>query len=161
MQPITRPALVALVTLVIGAALPVAGQMGRDDMQLFHYLLTNRDKITREVKHLPNGIDTITRSEDAEVAAKLKAHVASMLKRIEEGRPIHARDPLFAELFRNAKHVAAKMELLPDGVRVVETSDDEHTVALLHEHGRVVNLFLQNGMSEMHRDHPVPKPPQP
>jgi hypothetical protein len=127
------------------------------DMQLFHYLLANRHKVTREVKYLADGIETLTQSSDPEVAARLKAHVASMAARMERGRPIHARDPLFAEIFRNAKHVTIHVDPLETGVRVVETSDDAYTVKLLHEHARVVNLFIERGMSEMHRDHPVPK----
>jgi hypothetical protein len=158
MRLFTRVGVIALVTIgIAGTAAPASAQMHREDMQLFHYLLANRDKITREVKNLPNGIDTVTRSDDPEVAARLKAHVASMLKRMEEGRPIHARDPLFAELFRNAKKVTVSLQPFLEGVHVVETSDDEYTVRLLHEHGRVVNLFIKNGMREMHRDHPVPR----
>lgn len=168
MRSIMRAILIALFTVSIAGTATVAWaqmhemqgmhEMQQGDMQLFHYLLANKDKITREVKNLPDGIDTVTQSKDPEVAAKLKAHVASMLKRMEEGRPIHARDPLFAELFRNAKKVTVKMESFAEGVHVIETSDDEYTVKLLHEHGRVVNLFIQNGMEEMHRNHPVQKP---
>lgn len=129
------------------------------DMQDFHRLLANREKIRREVVNLSNGIDTVTRSDDAEVGRVLKTHVAAMAKRIEDGRAIHARDPLFAEVFRNAKHIAVKVEQLADGVHVVETSSDPYTVTLLQEHADVVNLFLERGMSEMHRDHPAPKRP--
>lgn len=168
-------AIAGVAGLVAIAAIPIAAgssdQSGRRgqmmmgdashhaDMQVFHYLLENRGKITRTVTNLPRGIDTVTTSEDAEVAAKLKGHVASMAKRMDEGRPIHARDPFFAELFRHAKAVTIKVEPLPTGVRVIETSDDEYTVKLLQEHARIVNLFLENGMAEMHRDHPLPPRP--
>jgi hypothetical protein len=135
----------------------MAGAQG--DMQLFHRLLASRDQIRREVVNLSNGIDTVTRSDNTEVAGVLKTHVAAMVKRVEDGRAIHARDPLFAELFRQAKHIAVKVEELPDGVHVVETSDDPYTVTLLHQHADVVNLFIERGMSEMHRDHPVQKQP--
>jgi hypothetical protein len=129
------------------------------DMQVFHRLLANREKIQREVVNLSNGIDTVTRSDDPEIAGILKTHVAAMATRIQDGRAIHARDPLFAELFRNAKHVAVKVEPLANGVHVVETSDDRYTVTLLQQHAGVVNLFIERGMSEMHRDHPVAKQP--
>jgi hypothetical protein len=126
------------------------------DMQVFHYLFANRDKIRRDVTLLPTGIETVTESDDPAVVEQLKGHVAAMIARMEQGRPIHARDPLFAELFRNAKHVSVRVEPLPAGVRVTEVSHDEYTVKLLHEHARVVTLFLENGMREMHRQHPVP-----
>lgn len=161
-----------LVAMVAGSALwarpssaqtPMKGMMGdpthMPDMQGFHYLLEHRAKITRSVRNLPNGIETVTESEDAEVATQLRVHVAAMAKRMEEGRPIHARDPFFAEMFRHAKLVAIKVERLPAGVRVVETSEDPYTVTLLHEHAKIVNLFLENGMAEMHKNHEVPKKP--
>jgi hypothetical protein len=129
------------------------------DMQVFHRLLANREKIRREAANLPNGIDTVTRSDDAEVARILKTHVAAMVKRLEDGRPIHEGDPFFAEVFRNAAHISVKVEPLADGVHVIETSDDPYTVKLLQEHAGIVNLFLERGMSEMHRDHPVPARP--
>jgi hypothetical protein len=136
-----------------GPGMP-AGHQG--DMQVFHYLLANRDKIRRTVTETPDGIVTVTESDDPEVVARLTGHVRSMLARVEDGRPIHARDPLFAELFRNAHHIKASYEPLPNGVRVTETSDDAYTVRLLKEHARVVGLFIEHGMSEMHRDHPAP-----
>jgi hypothetical protein len=126
------------------------------DMQVFHFLLEHRAKITRAVTNLPNGIETITKSDDAEVVAKLKAHVAAMAKRVETGRPIHARDPFFAELFKHAAKIQIVIEPLSDGVRVVETSTDPYTATLVQEHARIVDLFLANGMSEMHKNHPLP-----
>ena len=45
-----------------------------------------------------------------------------MLARVKEGRPIHQRDPLFVELFKNADRIEARHELTAGGVRVVETS---------------------------------------
>ena len=44
---------------------------------------------------------------DATHAADM--HVASMLARVKEGRPIHQRDPLFVELFKNSAFLANGM----------------------------------------------------
>lgn len=147
------------VTLAVAA--DQRGRMAGDgshaaDMQVFHYLLEHRAKITRTVTLLPDGIDTITRSGDPAVASQLKVHVSAMAKRMAEGRPLHARDPFFAELFRHAKAVAITIQPLAEGVRVIETSADPFVAKLLQEHARIVDKFLANGMSEMHRDHPVP-----
>ena len=145
----------------VGAAQRGPGQMMADasraaDMQGFHYLLEHRAKITRTVTPLPNGIETVTTSADPSVVTQLTAHVAAMAKRMKEGRPIHARDPFFAELFRHGNDIAIEIVPLPDGVRVIETSRDPFTVKLLQEHARIVDRFLANGMSEMHKNHPVP-----
>ena len=79
-----------------------------------------------------------------------------MKKRVEERRPIRMRDPLFAELFRHADKIQLKYEKTPKGVRVVETSQDAHVVALIQAHGGVVSLFVKNGFEEARKDHAVP-----
>ena len=126
------------------------------DMELFHFLLDNRAQITRKVTDLPDGVETLTESANPQVAAKLQAHVASMYQRVEERRPVHARDPLFAEIFRNADKVRMKVEKTPRGVKVVETSEDAYVAKLVRAHAQVVNLFLKNGRAEMMKNHPVP-----
>jgi hypothetical protein len=130
----------------------------QNDMQVFHQLLANRDKIRREVTNLANGIESVTRSTDPAVAALLKTHVPAMVNRLEDGRPVHQRDPLFAEIFRHAQQIKVTVEPLEDGVLVVETADDPYVARLIQEHAGVVNLFLERGMSEMHRDHALPTP---
>ena len=79
-----------------------------------------------------------------------------MLARVKERRPIHQRDPLFVELFRNADSIAASYEPTAGGVRVIETSNDAYVVKLLHLHAEAVSAFLAKGMSEMMKNHPVP-----
>lgn len=126
------------------------------DMGLFHYLLDHRAQIRREVKLIPDGVETITESDDPEVAQGIRDHVQAMRRRMEEGRPIHARDPLFAAVFQHADEIAMQVTPTEKGVRVVETSSAPQVVKLIQTHAAVVSLFLQNGRPEMHRDHPVP-----
>ena len=126
------------------------------DMQLFHQLFEHRAEITRQVIAREDGIETVTESTNPDVTRVLKAHVASMLARVKEGRPIHQRDPLFVELFKNADRIEARSEPTAGGVRVIETSKDAYVVKLLHLHAEVVSAFLANGMPEMMKEHPLP-----
>ena len=126
------------------------------DMQLFHQLFEHRAEITRQVIAREDGIETVTESTNPDVTRVLKAHVASMLARVKEGRPIHQRDPLFVELFKNADRIEARSEATAGGVRVIETSKDAYVVKLLHLHAEVVSAFLANGMPEMMKEHPLP-----
>lgn len=136
------------------------GMMGEGpnaaDMQLFHQLFEHRTEIDRQVFARQDGIETITESKNPEVARLLKAHVASMLARVKDARPIHQRDPLFAELFRYADRIEASYELTAGGVRVIETSKDAYVVKLLRAHAEVIGAFLANGMPEMMKNHPLP-----
>ena len=126
------------------------------DMQLFHQLFEHRAEISRYVITREDGIETLTESRNPEVTRLLQTHVASMLARVKEGRPIHQRDPLFVELFKHADRIEARQQPTAGGVRVIETSKDAYVVKLLHAHAEVVSAFLANGMSEMMKNHPVP-----
>jgi hypothetical protein len=127
------------------------------DMQLFHQMFDHRAEITRNVVTRSDGIETVTESTNPDVTRLLQTHVTSMLARVKESRPIHLRDPLFAELFRYADRIEARHELTERGVRVVETSQDAYVVKLLQAHAEVVSAFIANGMSEMMKNHPLPQ----
>lgn len=138
------------------------GQMDAEhaaDMELFHYLADHGTEIRRTITALPGGVDTVTESDNPEVAGKIQAHVASMKARVEAPRPIHRRDPLFAEVFANADKIKMSAELTPKGVRVVETSDDAYVARLIQAHAEVVSLFIKNGRAEMMKNHEVPAKP--
>lgn len=126
------------------------------DMQLFHQLFQHRTEIDRQVIMRADGIETVTESKNPEVTRLLQAHVAAMLARVKEGRPIHQRDPLFVELFKNADQIAVSHQATTGGVRIVETSKDAYVVKLLQAHAEVVSAFLANGMPEMMKNHPLP-----
>ena len=128
-----------------------------EDHAGFHFLLQHHDQIRRDVTKLPDGVETVTESDDPDVAAGIRKHVAAMARRVKEGRPIHARDPLFAEIFRHADAIVIVEEPTEKGIRVRETSKDAYVVELIQAHAEVVNAFVARGMPEMHRDHPVPK----
>jgi hypothetical protein len=128
-----------------------------EDMELFHFLLDHRSEIRRSVEVLDDGVETLTESDDLEVAEKIRVHVASMYRRIEEDRPIHRRDPLFAEIFRHADAITMTMEKTEKGIRVRETSTEPYVAKLIQAHADVVSRFIENGRAEMHKNHPVPE----
>ena len=123
----------------------------------FQFLLANHDEIRREVKHLDNGVETVTESDDAEIAKKIQEHVAAMHKRVTKPNPIHLRDPLFAALFRHTDKIEMKIENTEKGVRVTEISDDPQVVPLIQAHAAVVSLFVKNGSAEARKNHEVPR----
>ena len=126
------------------------------DRDVFHFLLANGDKIKREVKNLKDGVETVTESDDSEVAGKIQEHVAAMYVRVEKPSPIRMRDPLFAEIFRNSDKIEMKFEETPKGIKATETSKDPYVAKLIQEHAKVVSLFVKNGFDEAHKNHAVP-----
>ena len=114
------------------------------DMQVFRELLNHREQITRTVTHRADGAESLTESADPSIAKLIQAHVSAMSARIDEKRPIHQRDPLFAEIFKHAGQIAMKVEPTTRGVRVIRA------------HADVISLFLANGHAEVMKNHAVP-----
>ena len=157
-QPATAPEKAA--SAMCGHGMGPGGEPGMGpgsghgpDMMEIHFLFAHRDEIRRTVAQVPGGVRTTTESDNANVAAQLRAHVRAMYARLKEDRPINTRDPLFAALFRNADKISARIEDTPKGLTVTETASDPEVTALIRKHADVVGQFIANGMHEMMRSH--------
>jgi len=120
------------------------GQLG-----VIHELLANHDRIRRTVTNLPNGIRTVTESDDPNVVEWIKTHVADMGRRVaagdDPGLPIES--PALHAIFRDKDKIRTSLETTEKGVAVVQTSDDANTVAELQKHAAEVTELVQGGMS--------------
>lgn len=135
------------------------GMMGENrmqDMQTIHALFAEHKKINRTIKNIDKGVETITESDDPKVQAMIKEHVAAMYKRLANKQMIRGWDPLFAELFKHADKIKMEMTTTSKGIKVVETSDDPYVVKLIQSHAVGVSEFVKEGMSSMHKEHPLP-----
>ena len=134
---------------------PMAGGMHdeafRADMGLVHEMLGSHERIERKVTKLPNGIRTVTESDDPQVAQAIKAHVASMANRLEEGREFNLFSPTIPVLFENKDKIRTAVEPTAKGVTVTQTSDDAKVVAALQEHAVEVSELARDGMAAMMR----------
>jgi len=128
----------------------------RADQDVFHYLLERHAAIRRTVKPLNDGVETLTESDQPEIAKKIQQHVASMHKRIQDGRGLRYWDDLFAAIFSKHASITMSVENTDKGVRVKETSDDSTVVALIQAHANVVSQFVARGFEEAHVKHRVP-----
>ena len=79
-----------------------------------------------------------------------------MYKRLANHQPIRMWDPLFAELFKHAEKIKMEMTTTAKGLKVTETSADEYVVKLIQAHAEGVSEFVREGMSSMHKEHPLP-----
>lgn len=126
------------------------------DRAVFQRLLMQHDKIRRDIQNLDRGVETLTESEDPEIAKLIQKHVRQMYARVEKEQPIHQRDPLFRELFRHADAIEMAWEDTEKGIRVREVSNDPYVVKLIQAHAQVVSQFVANGPKEAQRNHQVP-----
>ena len=95
---IQRATAVSVVVGLIGSApvLAQGGPQGRGrmmgdgsqtaDMSLIHELLDNGSKVTRTVTMRPDGVDTLTESDDPAVAKSIQAHADVLNAFIKNGR---------------------------------------------------------------------------
>jgi hypothetical protein len=127
----------------------------REDMRTIHSLFADREKIERKIAKLDDGVETVTESDDPDVAGRIVEHTYAMKERLERNRPIHTWDPLFAEIFANASKIRMEIMKTGRGVRVRETSADPDVVKLIQAHAEVVSQFISTGMPEMHKRHEV------
>jgi len=130
------------------------------DMKTIHTLFDDHKKITRTVKTISNGVETITESDDPKVKALIVEHSWAMKARLEKKQPIRQWDPLFAELFKHSGKIKMELTNTAKGVKVVETSDDVYVVKLIQSHAAGVSEFVKEGASIMHKEHPLPDAPK-
>lgn len=122
------------------------------EMDEIHGMLFNHDRIKRTVTNLPNGIRTVTESDDPEMAATIAGHVAGMGKRVKEGRDpdLPIQSPTLKIIFKNRDKITTTYESTPKGIVVVQTSDDAETVAALQKHAAEVTDLANRGMVAAH-----------
>src|SRR5579863_9477630 len=144
---------------MMGRSLMGPGMMGpahdsttMAELRVIHTLFVDHDRIKRTVTNLPDGIRTVTESDDPQIAQLLQTHVADMMKRVDAGDdpglPIES-DALHA-IFRDKDKVHTSVETTAKGAVVVQTSDDPKTVAALQEHAAQVTDFAEKGMAAIH-----------
>ena len=135
---------------------PMAGMHSGDaafqaDMRLVHEMLAGHDKIKRSVENLPDGIRTVTESEDPQVAQALKAHVASMEQRLKDGRIFNLFSSTLPVLFENKDKIKTSVQITEKGAAVTQTSADAKVVAALQAHAGEVSELARDGMAAMMR----------
>jgi hypothetical protein len=121
-------------------------------MGVIHELIVNHDRIKRTVSNLPDGIRTVTESEDPKIAQLIKEHVVSMDQRVrtqnDPGLPIES--PALRTILRNGDKIRLSTETTPTGVIVTQTSSDTETVRALQQHASEVTDLVQGGMTALH-----------
>jgi hypothetical protein len=143
---------------------PIGGRMGPGMMGMghdaattaqlgvIHELIANHDRIRRTVTNLPDGIRTVTESDDPKVAEWIKTHVADMGRRVaagdDPGLPIES--PALHAIFRDKDKIRTTIETTEKGGTVVQTSDDTRTITELQKHAAEVTDLVQGGMTAVH-----------
>ena len=121
------------------------------DMGIAMNLIHANTKITRTVTRLPDGIRTVTESDDPKMAQDIKAHVASMSDRLKDGREFNIFSTTLPVIFDNAKNIKSAVEFTGKGAIVTRTSTDPKVVAALQAHADEVTGLVKEGPVAFHR----------
>lgn len=120
----------------------------RTGMELFE----RHKLIRREVTELTNGVRDVTTSADPTTAALIKEHVIAMYQRLDENRPFpYPMSNSVPQMFANPTKYQRKLQILPDGVAVTETSSDPEMITIIKAHSRELDRFAKEGMPAMMR----------
>jgi hypothetical protein len=128
------------------------GSATASEMSTIHELFANHDRIKRTVTNLPDGIRTVTESDDPRIAELIKTHVAGMGELVKAGNDpgLPIESPALHSIFRDKDKIHTTYETTAKGVIVTQTSIDPDTVANLQQHASEVSDFVKGGMAAMH-----------
>ena len=115
-------------------------------------LFENHAELTRRVENLPNGIRTVTETENSELRDALASHIMSMFLRVDEKRDpeIPIQSPTLDILFEKSESIVTEMEYTATGVAIVQTSSDPEVVTALQVHAAEVSDLALRGMQSAH-----------
>jgi len=115
-------------------------------------IFRNYEKITRTAKNLENGIETVTISKDKIIRQSVINHVGMMVTRFEQGKnpEVIIQSPTLTELFKYYEKVNTEIELVDNGIKVIQTSNDPKVVQLLQKHAAEINDMVERGMQSVH-----------
>ncbi len=115
-------------------------------------MFRNFTSIDRTVTNLPNGIRSVTHSEDPEVMETLVRHVIDMIARVEAGDDpkVFIQSPTLDIFFDRYDALLTEVEVTDEGIVVTQTSEDPELVAALHTHAAEVSDMAERGMQAVH-----------
>lgn len=124
----------------------------QEEFEELRALFQNHKDLTRSVELLPNGIKTITETENEELRGFLVMHAAGMITRVEEGRDpqIPIQSPTLMPLFHHGNEIESIVETTENGVMVIQTSNNPMMVKFLQKHALEVSDLAERGMEAVH-----------
>lgn len=121
------------------------------DMRIAMNLVHENVKVQRTVTRLPDGIRTVTESDDPTLAQDIKVHVASMSGRLESGKEFNIFSTTLPVIFDHARSIQSTIEYTAKGAIVTRTSKDPKVVAALQGHADEVTELVNEGPIAFHR----------
>jgi cell division septal protein FtsQ len=115
-------------------------------------LFQKHDEISRLVENIPNGIITVTETDNEELRSSIIDHVSMMVTRLQEEKnpQVIIQSPTLHEIFKYYDEIETEIELTEKGISVIQTSDNQEVVALLQQHASEISDMVDRGMQAVH-----------
>jgi hypothetical protein len=116
-------------------------------MPAIHTLLMNHERIARTVTDLPDGIRTLTESDDPALVLRIQEHVAGMYRVLASGGDpgLPHITPALQTILRDRDKISTRVDSTAKGILIVQTSSDTATVSALQQHAREVTEMVRRG----------------
>lgn len=123
-----------------------------DEVHEMEAMFMHFPDIRRSVENLPDGIRTVTESDDPYLRGFIVSHVTGMIDRVEEGRDpqVPIQSPTLDVLFAKRAAIVTVLEPTDTGIVVIQTSADPEVVAALQTHAAEVSDMAARGMEPVH-----------
>jgi hypothetical protein len=121
-------------------------------MPAIHTLLWNHERIVRTVTDLPDGIRTLTESDDPALVLRIREHVTGMYRVLASGVDpgLPHTTPALRTILRDRDRISTRVDTTAKGILVVQTSSDAATVSALQQHAREVTEMVRSGREAFH-----------
>ncbi|MDA8711489.1 hypothetical protein N9M54_04220 [Alphaproteobacteria bacterium] len=115
-------------------------------------LFQKHNEISRLVENIPNGIITVTESDNEELRSSIIDHVTLMVTRLQEKKnpQVIIQSPTLHEIFKYYDEIENELELTEKGISLIQTSTNPEVVALLQQHASEISDMVDRGMEAVH-----------
>ena len=126
----------------------ITDQEVNDLKQLFQ----KHNEINRLVENIPNGIITVTETDNEELRSSIIDHVTMMVTRLQEEKnpQVIIQSPTLHEIFEYYDEIETEIELTEKGIFLIQTSENPEVVALLQQHAAEISDMVDRGMQAVH-----------
>lgn len=138
----------------------MGGPLPDEQKAILHEMATRYRELHREVVVTPDGYTATTTTENKELAAQLKAHLAYMEKRLESKAMVRRWDPAFVELVKYYDQLDTEVSPLPNGVKVTVKGKSLEAIQVARNHAKIITGFVENGAAAVQREHPAALDPK-
>jgi len=137
---------------------PMRGPLPDDQQEIIRELAARHLELKREVKLTDDGYSATTTTQNKELAAKLKLHLAYMEKRLDSKAMVRRWDPAFVELVEYYGQLETEITPLEDGVKVEVRGQNPEAIRVAQNHARIVSGFVREGQKAVQKKHPPALP---